>query len=143
MTLILEQFSFDGTPYDRKDPNSQTYIRASDARQQQAGVPDGTARPYPSHFGNAEGLPLTTPGFDNGDGYGKQYLHHPLTPGRQDTWAPGTGVPRGGVRSVYTTGNKTDFNVVYHDPKKGTTARGHSQFNMANYHPGVKRAPTF
>ncbi|KAI1404939.1 hypothetical protein F4819DRAFT_68116 [Hypoxylon fuscum] len=51
-------YDFNGTPWDNQDPDSQDWIYASEARQQQATVPVGTARPYPSAFRNGEDLPL-------------------------------------------------------------------------------------
>lgn len=56
--LIALKYDFNGTPWDNQDPDSQDWIYASEARQQQATVPVGTARPYPSAFRNGEDLPL-------------------------------------------------------------------------------------
>lgn len=112
---------------------------AEDARKQQEGVPDGKDHPYPAHYRNGERLPLTTPGSDNGSGYGREWLHYPMTPGKKTTWTRQSGVPRGGVRSVYTAGNKEKFDVIYHNKKEGKSAKGHGVFQMAKYRPGGQR----
>ncbi|KAI0105631.1 hypothetical protein F4776DRAFT_474219 [Hypoxylon sp. NC0597] len=110
---------------------------ARDARQQQSGLPAGKARPYPSPFRNGEALPLLTPGSTPRNKHNPEWLHHPLIPGRTTTWDPQRDVNRGGVRSFYTEGNTNQFDVGYHDPKLGTSARGHHEFSLANYHAAV------
>ena len=51
---------------------------------------------------------------------------------------PNTGVPPGGVRSVFTAGDPTNFDVMFH-ANTGTPARGYGQFQMADYHKGVEK----
>ncbi|OTA62098.1 hypothetical protein K449DRAFT_465496 [Hypoxylon sp. EC38] len=130
-------YSFDGTPWDNRDPNSQTWMYARDARQQQSGLPAGKARPYPSPFKNGERLPLSTPGSIPRNKPNPEWLHHPLIPGRTTTWDPQRDAKLGGVRSFYTEGNASQFDVGYHDPKLGKSARGHDKFSLANYHAAV------
>ncbi|KAI6084751.1 hypothetical protein F4821DRAFT_166502 [Hypoxylon rubiginosum] len=144
-------YSFNGTPYNDKIADSQTWMYAREARAQQAGLvsyqqPHNVR--YPSRFGNGEKLPFTTPGSyvtprDQRNGI-RAYLHHPLIPGRSETWA-GEQRP-GAVRSAYTKGDPNRFDVMYHDPKKGASKSGHGSMEMANYHAAVPprppRAPT-
>lgn len=137
----MRQYSFNGIPWNDRDVNSQTWMYASETRQQQAGVPAGRARPYPSLFGNGEGLPLSTPGSDLRPNRGKEWLHHPLTPGRASTWTSASGVPPGGVRSFYTAGNPSEFDVGHHNPTLGASARGSGNFGLANYHAQVAPLP--
>lgn len=139
-------YSFNGVPFDNQDQSSATWIYAREARQQQAGVPTSQSRPYPSRFGNGENLPLTTPGSQLKPGRQKEWLHHPLTPNRSATWTKDNGDSVGGVRSFYTDGNPRKFDVGYHDPRVGTSEKGHGSFALANYHKAVpkppRRAPT-
>ena len=107
---------------------------ARDARQQQANVPAGRRKPYPSTYGNFEELELSTPGSQLRPEYDREWLHHPLTPGQSATWTSRSGIKAGAVRSIYTAGNPKEFDVAYHDPRRGTSARGSGKFGLATYH---------
>ncbi|KAI0378643.1 hypothetical protein F5Y04DRAFT_261263 [Hypomontagnella monticulosa] len=129
-------YSFDGNPWNNKDPDSQTWMYAREARQQQDGVPAGKRLPYPSRFGNGEVLPLSTPGTSK---HGRsEWLHHPLIPGRSNTWVPYRRDPVGGVRSFYTEGDTSQFDVGFHDPKIPGYPKGREPFSLARYHAGVR-----
>ncbi|KAI5458919.1 hypothetical protein BGZ63DRAFT_389910 [Mariannaea sp. PMI_226] len=122
-------YDFHGTPANKSNPNSN-WMYARDARSQQAGVPAGTARPYPSYYGNKPPIALSTPPgpvpFPNGNPGRNGWVHHPLIPGQTTTWTSGR---PGAVRSVYSPGNTANFDVMYHDPAKG------GDFSLATYHP--------
>ena len=107
---------------------------ARDAREQQANVPAGQRKPYPSRYGNAERLDLSTPGSQLKPGARPAWLHQPLTPGQTAAWTPRSGNPIGAVRSIYTAGNPMKFDVAYHDPRLGTSAGGSGNFALATYH---------
>ncbi|KAK4182291.1 hypothetical protein QBC35DRAFT_548494 [Podospora australis] len=95
----------------------ETWIRASDAREQQRQISAYQAVPpahYPSYFGG-NGLPLTIPGIQ-------------VTPGQTE---------RGAIRSVYTQGNTANSDVVYHDPRAGHSRRL-KMLRMATYVPAAK-----
>lgn len=110
---------------------------ARDARAQQATVPAGRGRKYPSPFGNhTDNLPLSTPPSNVRPGRAPEWLHHPLIPGQNQAWKPGGGAAQGGVRSFYTDGNPTVFDVGYHDLRKPPQGQQkHSLFSLAKYHP--------
>ncbi|KAI4144348.1 MAG: hypothetical protein L6R39_004217 [Caloplaca ligustica] len=137
--LTSYQYDFNGVPYDEKDPGSQTWMYARDARAQQTNAPAHKARPYPSNFNNGEKLPLSTPGVPGPKG-NQQWLHYPLVPGRAAAWVPTE--RRGGVRSFYTVGQPNDFDVGYHDKATGTSAGGSGNFVLADYHPSVRASGT-
>ncbi|KAI0006250.1 hypothetical protein F4779DRAFT_29843 [Xylariaceae sp. FL0662B] len=135
-------YDFNGVHANKYDPNSATWMYARDARAQQAGLPPTMSMKnppnatYPSRFGNAEGLPLTTPGRPNHRNQ-PTWVHHPLTPGETTTWPAHPGPP-GAVRSAYTDGNPNQFDVMVHDPRAGVSRRGVGQFVLAPYHPAAK-----
>lgn len=134
-------------PCNNFDPKSPAFIYAERARLQQAGLGsnqkgnplDPNAR-YPSHYGNREGLPLSTPGTKTHPRSKRaNWLHHPLKPYTTQTWvSKSVSGPEGAIRSVYTEGNPQDFDVMVHDPKAGMTPNGGSKFSMARY---VPKAP--
>ncbi|KXJ90548.1 hypothetical protein Micbo1qcDRAFT_226545 [Microdochium bolleyi] len=126
--------SFDGVPWDDHDPSSQTWMYASDAREQQSKIAAGPRRPYPSRYGNSDDLPLTSPGMVPPKGGTPQWLHHPLIPGQQEIWKPKGDKSRGAVRSFYTRGSPEVFDVGHHNPKAGLTKGGTAKFTMATYH---------
>ncbi|KAI2778796.1 hypothetical protein F4815DRAFT_476675 [Daldinia loculata] len=134
-------YSFNGNPWDRRNPESQTWMYAREARQQQSGLPDGQGVPYPSYFGNGERVSLSTPGSALAPSGRHGWLHHPLIPGRTTTWTPGSNTRPGGVRSIYTDGNIVEFDVGYHDVRIGTTGRGSGKFAVANYHSAAAPPP--
>lgn len=131
--LTTLKHSFNGTPWNDKDDESETWMRASDARHQQAGITAGYMRPYPSPFGNKENLQFSSPGSSVMKDGSTGWLHNPLIPGQKETWVKGSGRP-GAVRSFYTKGQPADFDVAYHDKKAGVTGGGPGVFVMANYH---------
>ncbi|KAI0532051.1 hypothetical protein GGR58DRAFT_523600 [Xylaria digitata] len=133
-------YSFNGDTWD-DNPNSSTYAKAAEFRAQQANAPPHQQAPYPSYFRNGEGLSLSTPGSIIRPGHGNEWVHHPLTPGQTTTWTPQSGIARGAIRSVYTAGAPTQFDVIYHDRGAGTSGRGHGQFVIANYHAAAAAAP--
>lgn len=135
-----QQFSFDGIVANAKDPASQTWIYAREAREQQAGVPDSEAWPYPSVYYNNEPLALSTPGSQSKNG--RTWLHYPLIPGRSSSWSPDSTVERGAIRSFFTAGNSHNFDVGYHDPRLWTTGGRYGDFVLARYHPKKRRAST-
>ncbi|KAI1772963.1 hypothetical protein F4818DRAFT_443848 [Hypoxylon cercidicola] len=134
--------TFDGTPWDNRDANAQTWMYAREARQQQADTIAGTRKhSYPSYYRNSEELPLSTPGTISPYNGRREWLHQPLVPGRETAWAPRTGTPKGAVRSFYTRGTPTEFDVGFHDPKAGKTPGGSDNFSLARYHAAVPPPP--
>ena len=134
-------YSFDGVLADEEDPNSQTWMLASEVREQLAGVPDSQGRPYPSVFYYSKYLPLSTPGsqpkYTNS---GRTWLHYPLIPGQSSTWKPYTGVRPGAVRIFFTAGDPYKFDVGYHDPRLRKIGQKNGPFVLATYHPEITRA---
>lgn len=110
------------------------------ARAQQACLPPGPAinARHPSYFGNAEQIPLTTPGTVNTKGK-LGWVHAPLTPGRT---TPMLSSRPGAVRSFYTNGDPNTFDVAYHDPTKPRRPGAKEDpFTMAIYHPAGPKPP--
>src|SRR5947208_1803363 len=97
------------------------YAKNAATQVQSAPAPNRLNK-YPSKFGNHENLPLIA---------AAPLQHMPLV--KAGTWSPGT--PPGKVRGVYNDGNRTDFDVVYHNTSAGQTAQGFGKFTQANYHP--------
>ncbi|KAI0481336.1 hypothetical protein GGR56DRAFT_629841 [Xylariaceae sp. FL0804] len=137
-------YDFDGVPWNRKDPQSATWMYARDARAQQATCPPEPSWNYPRHFANHDNLLLSTPGAPEqgaSSGAGQQsvknsWLHHPLIPGAKTAYQGGRpNAPPGTVRSVYTQGDTNNFDVIYHDRRAGVTGQGHGKFKVSKYHP--------
>ncbi|KAF2968659.1 hypothetical protein GQX73_g4922 [Xylaria multiplex] len=140
VVLLQTHPIFNGDTRD-DNPNPSKYAKAAEFRAQQANAPPHQQAPYPSYFRNGEGLPLSTPGSIIRLGHGIEWVHHPLTPGQTTTWTPQSGAARGAIRSVYTDGAPTQFDVIYHYRGAGTSARGHGQFVLANYHAAAAPPP--
>ncbi|KAI8628015.1 hypothetical protein F5Y19DRAFT_476809 [Xylariaceae sp. FL1651] len=134
--LTYSQYDFNGIPHDKEDPKAEAFIRASEARAQQV---DLAARsqsgiPYAGRFKNIEELPLTTPGSATGPNGESKWDYQPLKPRTSKARSRADG-PRGAVRSIYTPGNPTSFDVAYHDPRAGTSPGGFDNFSLAKHHP--------
>ncbi|CAJ2511135.1 Uu.00g067600.m01.CDS01 [Anthostomella pinea] len=138
-------YDMDGIPWKEGDPNSQAWIYAREVRAQQAKAPlQRTARAkYPSPFKNAEPLPLTTPGKPDPTGNKPtEWLHHPMIPGKTTTYrasAKSKAKP-GGIRTFYTEGDNSKYDVGFHDPRVWTPSKS-AGFSLATYVPAAPPKP--
>ncbi|KAI1327340.1 hypothetical protein F5Y16DRAFT_399518 [Xylariaceae sp. FL0255] len=134
-------YDFNGVPCNDNDPNSATWMYASDTRDQQKALLQQAQPPnsaYPSVYWNREKLPMSTPGsqLPQGNITRQGWMHHPLVPGSSTPYVSGSGRP-GGVRSFYTDGDPNNFDVSYHVPNAAKS--GKKKFAKATYHPKAKK----
>ncbi|KAK5626033.1 hypothetical protein RRF57_001749 [Xylaria bambusicola] len=137
-------YDLNGTSWDSKHANGQTWIYAREVRAQQAKAPLESPKraKYPSKFANLENLPLTTPGKPTPNGRtAAEWLHHPMIPGTATTYSDMSRSRPGAIRTFYTEGDRSNFDVGHHDPKTKTST-GKEGFSMAKYIPAASKPNT-
>ncbi|KAI0015948.1 hypothetical protein F4780DRAFT_783655 [Xylariomycetidae sp. FL0641] len=134
-------YDLNGQPWRKDDPNAQTWIYAREVRAQQANAPPlrGPDR-YPSRYNNAEKLPLTTPGttMTNKKGSVTFWIHQPIIPGQTSAYDPDVDAPEA-IRTFYTEGDNTKFDVGHHDKRVMAPSGRGDGFSLAKYVPAAPK----
>ncbi|KAH9890264.1 hypothetical protein F4778DRAFT_378826 [Xylariomycetidae sp. FL2044] len=134
-------YDLDGIPWNDRDPKSQTWIYAREVRDQQSKAPltEPKRDKYPNEYKNGEQLPFTTPGKIDPKTGKPVWLHQPMIPGKVTRFTGGGTV--GGIRTFYTEGDRTKFDVGHHDPRV-PTPKGTAGFSLVTYVPAVTHTAT-
>ena len=113
-----------------------TYIRARDARAQvQSALAPGRGVRNSCYYGNAAEPGAAVLDFQASE----PYEHIPVHSGRQQPPDPIYDCPLDPYGAAYNDGDRTTFDLMYHDPPNPKSSSGKYHFSLRHYHPRSRR----